>query len=434
MDDFEDEFERDVRANMLENKELPYVIHKRKNSKNYWMRFSIKGFGQQRYGLGTDNLEEAHLIADEKYREATFKAKHEILEGKSSFNYLSDQYVAGLYAEAKEKSNVLTKARYAEAVCERYLKPYFKRRTISSIGTPKVNAYIEWRKIYWTTGDGKDEKVVPSKRNGKKFERPVQKVVPTISTLKRETSVLRGVFKHAVRLGFITTGQIPLIEFEKVPKTKRPYFTKEQYNIIQDAALERMLEVHGDPSKRRLLYDRRILRNFVHIAGRTGMRPKEIFQLNWEDLEGFDPSGKAVSKRSKLVIIGYGKGKRPHRSVPKPSVHGDFVDLWDAQCERFGETPKTSDPVFRNYNGKRVGSLKKSLNALLEACDLKKNRHGEVYSAYCFRHSYATWELQKSRDPHKLATNMRTSTKMIEEYYDHAIADDYAEEFREEGW
>ena len=436
MDDLEDELEREVRSAILETKELPYVIHKRENSKNYWMRFSIKGFGQQRFGLGTDDLEEAHLIADEKYREAVFKAKHEILEGRTSFDYLADQYVAGLYTEAKDKPNVLTRAKYAEAVCQRYLKPYFKRRTISSIGAPKVQAYVEWRKIYWTTGFGQDLTEVASVRNGEEYKRPVQKVVPTVSTLKREASVLRGVFKHAVRLGHITVGQIPPFEFERAPKGRRPYFTKDQYNVILNTALERVNEVVFDLKNKRLLYERNMLLQFVEIAANTGMRPKEIFQLNWDHLEGFSTTGKEVTKETKLVILGYGKGKLPQRSVPKPSVLRNFQNLFEAQKQRFGEEPAKDDPVFKNFNGKRVGSLKKSLNALLEACNLKKNQFGEVYSAYSFRHSYATWELQNSppTDVYVLAINMRTSPQMIYSHYGHVIADDHAEQLREQGW
>lgn len=262
MDDFEDGTEREARLALRETKTLPYVIHKRKNSKNYWMRFSIKGFGQQRIGLGTDNFEDAQSVAEEKYRDAKFKAKYEILEGRTSFDYLADQYIAGLYEQAKEKPNVLTKARYAESTCERYLKPYFNRRTISSIGTPKVNAYLAWRKIYWTTGDGKDEKFIRSKRNGRKFERPARKIVPAVTTLRRECSVLRAIFKHAVQLGHITIGQVPIIEFERVPKGRRPHFTKEQYNLILNTAFNRLTEIALDPSKRRLIYDRRLLCNF----------------------------------------------------------------------------------------------------------------------------------------------------------------------------
>ncbi|MEP1208431.1 MAG: site-specific integrase [Rhizobiaceae bacterium] len=429
MEDFEDEFDKEVRGILLEYSDLPYVIYKRKNSRNYWMRFSIRGHGQKRYSLGTDDLQQAHLIAAEKYQTATIKAQHDILEGRSSFDYLADQYVAGLFVKAEADPKKLSNARYAKRICKRYLKPYFKRRTIASIGVPKVNAYIEWRKIYWTTGDGKDEKVVEFESYGEERERPVQRIVPSPNTLKRESNILRGVFKHAVALGHITMGQIPPIDVGPQVKGRRPHFTKDQVNVILNKAMERVHDVQENP---KLLYERVLLWQFVDIAVNTGMRPIEIFQLNWNHLEGFDPNCNKPPNHAELVILGYGKGKLPSRSIPKTSVVSNFLTLWGIQQKRFGHDPLPDDPIFRSFTGKRIGSMKKSLNALLEAAGLKTNQFGETFSAYSFRHSYATWWLQKSEsvDIHRLAANMRTSPEMIYKYYYHGIPDDHAEQFR----
>jgi len=117
----------------------PYVIHKRGASKNYWMRFSIKGHGQQRYSLGTADLDEAYQVAEQKYQEATVKAKHDILEGRTSFDYLADQYVTGLFEEAAANPKRLANARYAKRICDRYLKPYFRRKTCSP-SAPQVRS------------------------------------------------------------------------------------------------------------------------------------------------------------------------------------------------------------------------------------------------------------------------------------------------------
>lgn len=163
----------------------PYVIYTRGSAKNYWMRFSIKGHGQQRYALGTADLNEALLVAVEKYQEATIKAKYEVLEGRTSFSFLADQYVAGLFEEAEALPQRSSNARYAKRICDRYLKPYFKRRTIVSIGAPKVNAYLDWRRVFWTTGDGKDITEITYERGNHTPSRPVQRIVPSPNTLRR---------------------------------------------------------------------------------------------------------------------------------------------------------------------------------------------------------------------------------------------------------
>ena len=407
----------------------PYVIHKRGRSPNYWMRFSIKGHGQQRFGLGTSDLVEAEIIAEQKFQEAVIKAEHGILEGRTSFDYLADQYVDGLFNEADANPKRLSNAKYANRICERYLKPYFKRRTISSIGVPKINAYLDWRKVFWTTGDGSEIKEIEYERGNQTPSRPVQRIVPNPNTLKRESSVLRSIFKHAVKLGLITVGQIPPIDVGKLPKGRRPHFTKEQANIVLNAAMERMHEVKDNPKH---LFERAMLFEFIKIAINTGMRPIEIYQLNWNHLEGFDPTGKTRTIESKLVILGYGKGKLPERSVPKKTVVNNFLSIWEIQKHQFENAPSQDDPIFRSYAGKRMTSVKKSLNALLESVDLKRNQFGEAYSSYSFRHSYATWQLQKKppMDVHMLSINMRTTPEMIYKYYSHVIADDHAEQLR----
>lgn len=424
MNDFND----DAAQLSLPNK-LPYVIHQRGTSKNYWMRFSIKGHGQQRIGLGTDDLKDARIVAAGKYQEAIIKAKHDILEGRTSFDYLADQYVAELFEEALGKPNRLSNARYAKRICDRYLKPYFKRRTIASIGVPKVNAYLDWRSVFWTTGDGKDITEITYVRGKDTPSRPVQRIVPSANTLKRESNILRGVFKHAVKLGHISMGQIPPINVGTQVKGRRPHFTKAQANVVFNTAMERMHEVQDNQM---LLHERGLLFEFVSIALGSGLRPIEIFQLNWNHLESFDPSGKSKTIDSELVILGFGKGKLPERSVPKATVAANFQAVWAIQRKRFEVEPLPGDPIFRSYSGKRLGSMKKGLNALLEAASLKKNQFGETFSMYSFRHSYATWELQKTppTDVHTLAINMRTSPNMIYKYYFHVIADDHAKQLR----
>ena len=261
MNDFNDDA-----AQLSPPNKLPYVIHKRGTSKNYWMRFSIKGHGQQRIGLGTDDLKDAQLIAAEKYQEAIIKAKHDILEGRTSFDYLADQYVSELFDEAVANSKRLSNARYAKRICNRYLKPYFKRRTIASIGVPKVNAYLDWRSVFWTTGDGKDITEITYVRGKDTPSRPVQRIVPSANTLKRESNILRGVFKHAVKLGHISMGQIPPINVGTQVKGRRPHFTKLQANVVLNTAMERMHEVQDNPM---LLHERECFHFDVSNAGQN---------------------------------------------------------------------------------------------------------------------------------------------------------------------
>ena len=67
-----------------------------------------------------------------------------------------------------------------------------------------------------------------------------------------------------------------------------------------------------------------------------------------------------------------------------------------------------------------------SLKALLTAAGLEKAGDGSNFTAYCFRHSYATWALQRDPpvDVFTLSNNMRTSVEMIKKWYSKAFPED----------
>ena len=415
-----------IESNDFDEEELAYVITKRSGSRNYMMRFSLVGHGQQRIALGTDDLAVAHYKAKEIYQDARFKAKHKILEGKTSFDRVCVNYIVSLYDEAKINPKSLSKAKYAKRIGERFLIGFFERKTINTIREPMIYEYLDWRKSYWITGPGNDIRFIEYERGCKTIICPVEHVAPSLNTPKREANVLRGVFKYAARKGIIKTSDIPSIDIGKTAKGRRPYFTKEQFHKLHDMAMQRMLDKQHNTQ---LFYQRALLYQFINIAVETGMRTKEIFNLNWDHLEGFEESLSRPIDETKLVILAYGKKKLPQRMVPKKTVVSCFHNIWQLHIRTFDKEPELTDPIFISYKGNRLNDMKKGLNALLEAASLKHNQFGEAYSAYCFRHSYATWQLQRSPpiDIHILATNMRTSISMIEYHYSHVISEDHAE-------
>ncbi len=177
---------------------LPYVVHNRKDSSNFWMRFSITGHGQQCIALRTADILEANEIAEKKYQEVVFKAKHGILEGITSFDRLAKEFVDSLYREAESLPNRLSNAKYAKRICERYLKGYFGNKPIRSITEPSLYAYLEWRKEYWISGPGKDVLFIEYERCYKTLRRPANHIEPSQNTLKREANVTSTRDKHLV--------------------------------------------------------------------------------------------------------------------------------------------------------------------------------------------------------------------------------------------
>jgi hypothetical protein len=57
------------------------------------MRFSLKGHGQKRIGLKTPDFELARVLAEKEYQKAVWSAEAGVLQGKTSFSKLAEQYL-----------------------------------------------------------------------------------------------------------------------------------------------------------------------------------------------------------------------------------------------------------------------------------------------------------------------------------------------------
>ena len=421
-----------------------YTLFQRKDSPYFWMRFSIPGEGQKRIGLKTDDEAKARQLADQHYQRALWSAEQGLLPGRTSFSKVANQFIEYSTAGGETSSRLAAKAIADKAVLTRYMIPFFGKSTISSINMPKLHAYMDWRRTYWTTGPGKDEVYIQYQRAGEKFVRPARHIEATISTLKREAVILRSVFKHAVRLGFMKPSDIPTISFKKEQRNKRPSFTDAEVEKLLAMAERRVQEASGNARKNRVgndwqakwigdgvfdhrvKYERLVLLCFINIALATGMRPTELHNLNWGHIIGFAEDRKKPLAERRIRIEAHGKGRNPQQLVPDLDAFGNFDNLWQAFVAMHGREPQPDDAVFVNAAGERAKSFKKSLNALLKAAKLKTDAFGRARSAYSFRHTYATRQLRKGTDVYTLALNMRTSVRMIEMYYSDVVPDDVA--------
>jgi integrase len=430
---------------VLDFPKKPYEVFLRKDSPNFWMRFSLPGHGQKRIGLKTADRAEADRKAEQEYQRAVWSAEKGILEGKTSFDKIARQYLAHLEALGLTSSRHKKLAIADRGVIDRYLIPYFGRATVTSINQKKLNEYLDWRKAYWTSGPGVSITHIEYQRAGKIYRRPAVKTEPALSTLRREAVTLRAVFKHAARLGHMTRAEIPAMELATERRNKRPSFTDAEIETLTALAEKRIMEVGVNAARNRAIamnrwkdwqevddfdnrirYERLVLLCFINIAVATGMRPTELHNLSWENIVGFEKERKKPIGKGRIRIQAFGKGRNPQVLVPNVEAFGNFITLWDSFRTLHGRDPELRNAVFCNAAGERAGSYKKSLNALLEAAGLKFDAFGRPRSAYSFRHTYATNQLRKGTDVYTLAINMRTSVRMIEMYYSDVVPDDVA--------
>lgn len=371
---------------LLDSPAPPFQIYTR--GAVYWVRFSIKGQGQQRMSLETKDAEEAEKRAEQTYQRALWSAEHGLLAGKTSFDKVAREYIDYLNALAQSNPKKVSVAKAETAIIERYLVAYFGKTTVTSITEPKLYEYLEWRKAYWISGPGATiNRIEYQRADGKIGFRNVKHEAPHPNTIRREASALRGVFEHGVRLGYLKRGEVPQLRLESPKSNKRPAFTEAEINTLLEMAEQRIAQSLGQT---KLLHERSTLYAFISVARHTGLRPTELFNLNWGHVVGFREERDYPIQDRRVLIAAHGKGKGPQQMVPKRSVVSAFDVLWDLFETTHGREPASNDPVFTNVEGERLKSLKKSLNGLLEATGLKRDAFDRARTTYSFRHTYAS--------------------------------------------
>ncbi|CAA7613023.1 hypothetical protein MCP1_1030001 [Candidatus Terasakiella magnetica] len=164
-------------------------------------------------------------------------------------------------------------------------------------------------------------------------------------------------------------------------------------------------------------HDRKLLCAYMQFMFETGLRPgKEHQQLTWADCE-------LVKQKAEVGHVGI-----THIHVRDDTKTGKRLavsseETWQVlnQIRAFSPWTKPHDPVFADrVTGKAIKTFTKGMEALLKTVGLERDRHGDKFSPYSLRHSYATDRLINGRvDVWLLAKNMGTSVEMIRKHYGH---------------
>lgn len=405
-------------------------IFKRKDSPNYWVRFSIKGQGQIRIPLGTADESEAQLLAQREHQRAVLRAEEGLLAVKSSFEKVAREYIAQLRSEvaAGEKSAHMGKD--YPPIIERYFIPYFAKKPIDAITSGEIHRYQTWRRAYWLSGPGADIRFIEYERGGRRLTRPAKHEAPSESRMRGEASVLRAIFNFAARNDYIPSGKIPLVETKRAKASPRPSFDFDEMMKLLNLSHQRVIDLNN---RKDMLSDRAKLDCYINIAAFAGLRPTELKNLNWRDILGFrDARNKPIGEQD-VRIRAVGKKAKHRDIVPMRNVMPSFATLWDLFEKEVGRPPADDDAVFANSDGSRIQTFKKGLADLLETAGLLYDRSGNRRSAYSFRHFYISQQILAGVDSFTIAINTRTSVQMIEQYYaSELIPDQMAEKLRPE--
>ncbi|MBT5348986.1 MAG: tyrosine-type recombinase/integrase [Nitrospina sp.] len=365
--------------------------------------------------LWTKDKEEATRGAEQIYDELNYKLTKGLSINGRKFNKVCNQYLSHIQEQVELGKAKEKKLKDYTLICERYLKNYFGKKDIDKISDADLNAYRDWRNAYWITGDGKKIEHIKYVKNGKVVKSKARHKVPSSSTMNTEETVLRGIFEHGIKKGFIGRGEIPNIKSERVRSNRRPSFTLEEYRILRVVSRARCRKGPSEAIKRKRL----ILHEFVLVMANTGMRPIEAKTLRWQDI-GSHISADNGRKHVVLSVRGKDK-KRDLIAQPATDTYLKRIrERQDAYAEEHGYKIKKDDFIFSDEYGNQINSFKAGFDNLLKEANLVEDNHGLKRCVYSLRHLYGTFRLVYGNvDVFFLAENMGTSVDMIKRHYSH---------------
>lgn len=365
------------------------LLYKRPNSKNFQCRLRVEGIkGYIVKSCDASNQGKALKFAEDLYDNLRFKKLNNLPLKTKTFKQIFDEWF-----KRADKSKY--RQDFYQGRAKLYLFPYFGDYKIEEITESIIDDYWLWRKDYY-----KDN---PEKLNGNVAENP------SVQSLKMEKTAIKEILEYAHRRGYIRA--VPQITYKPRAKTEnRDTFTKEEYEkLVLDLFLWGEKKARTD-----VVYQRKMLFNFVVFMANTGIRPNEFYKIKWKDVKVHNQNG------VKLLYINVPDdsktGRRTVVSLPEAYTCYENIKL-------FSKYTKDDDYFFSNYeDGSWMKNISKTYKTKLVELGLYLSGDGKPRPPYSLRHYYATQRLLDGVQVYDLAKNMGTSVKQIENHYGHVLA------------
>jgi integrase len=377
-----------------------------------------KGDRQYIYkSLKTRKVDEARKLALKYLYEMEFKQREGLPLQQKSFSDVIDEYIAlrqsqyqkGLDVKTNTSSQQQTSIHMLRQIkrVSKFWKEYCGNTGVNNIDNAVLQDYVEWRKNYYYKID--EEK---RPRN--------HKLNPADKTLEWETTLAKTLLKFAFERGYRGKTQLPTYRFKAEKAIVRPTFTAEEYWKLIVGMRKSIRESKNAEWK----YTKELLRDYVLILARSGMRVGEANNLQDKDIVEFRDE---IGRRNFMFAVKGKTGKRtviPRTSIVKyvERVRARNAERISAGLSRKVRSPKrknieAGDWFFSMYDGNKVITLIDQFNELLKAAGITHNRYGEKYTLYSLRHFYAVRMISRSVPIFDIARNMGTSVQIIEKYY-----------------
>lgn len=382
---------------------------------NWYCRVRVPSEHNNRYktiSLKTPNEREAKDKAFDHDADIRFRVKHAVPIFEKSFEDVALEYSAHQKKVAETGQITMSRWKIVDGYIRLHLLPYMGSKQILHIGETEWKNYPFWRKKHNAPKKDKGYGERKLKANGKAVHQQQEEEKKEIhipakdGTIRQEMMTFRAIMNFAADKQYIRERQVPQ---GKLPtdKARREEFTPPEYRTLHTKARSEWLK-KGDTDIENWYRD--MTYYFILVMANTGMRTMEARNLRWRDID----VRKDSQKRSFAAINVRGKGK--YRELVAASNVVDNLE----KIKRISNATKPEDFVFSTYEGKsdpdNYGSY---IEDLLTSVKLLYSSSGSRRSAYCLRHTYATFRLMEGVDVYFLAKQMGTSVKMIEDYYGH---------------
>ncbi|KQT52998.1 MULTISPECIES: tyrosine-type recombinase/integrase [unclassified Aureimonas] len=413
--------------NKVSFREGRIVLYTRNGSPTFHVRLKVDG--QDGYVVRSTkrvSVEEARTFAEDLYDDLRYRVRNNLDTGTHTFASLWKRWLA-----ANRASLSIHRLRYIEGTANRYLLPFFGKRSLESINDVIVTQYWTWRIAYWSSAEGTAKIEAARKTRATKQNPWIQKLgnvakVPAQKSLDMERTALLQIFHWGERNGLMK--RVPDVSSPKVKPRgvveRRPAFEieewKELYRFMRGWVREEYTVTpsasQGSPIVRKPngfhLWHRELLRSYVLFMGASGLRPNEARQLRWRDIATHtDEQG---TKHIVLYVAPTTKtGER--ETIP---LRNAWVIIDRLKAASSFTAP--DNLVFCDRSGAPIDNFGKTFKALLIRCNLLKDRFGRDRTIYSLRHTYCTLKLLHSDVKiEDLAQNLGTSPATIFAHYRH---------------
>jgi integrase len=378
-------------------------VYKRDNSR-FWQCSAYLAGKNRRTTTKEESLSHAKEIAEDWYLELRGKARVGQLTSGPTFKKAAEQFLAE-YETITQGQRSPQWVKTYQWMLRVYLLPFFGPLALTEITAGKVQEYrVERRKI------GIEKRGKP----------------PSRTAMHHETVAIRQVLKTALRYGWLTALPDLSQPYKTSGKiTHRAWFSPEEYQQLYEATRERA----KTPLNNRHRWACEQLHDYVLFLANTGLRPDEAARLEFRDVKIVKDRD---SKETILEIevrgkrgVGWCKSTasavRPFKRLQdrtRPEVIAEpeaGEKAPEAEVAKRKPRMVKPGPTDRLFPAKQHG--RELLNTILKKLELKRDRDGNVRTAYSLRHTYICFRLMEGADIYQIAKNCRTSVEMIEKYY-----------------